>query len=1725
MRRKPHNSSSNSSLLFLCLLLCLAHPRQAVATQSSESWSPLRAYVHTPGLVEDYGRACYASSSSYVKFGSPAGCGAGCQHVDTVTQVSSQYIYEGQQTSAYLVGKPSDDDSPSPASTPPTLGQTLKYSWTSSQPNSGTEFFQFEVKTATYVTKMEVFQGHNPGAVSKVEAFDLDQVQWTEVWSSSDADASKVSADGRVLTVFAQLKTKRVPAKEYRVTLDTSKVVGYNTIDAVRVYGLGGSDGKPLAEYTPLCDQLTQTDCYYQCKAEDYVEEAKGVANLNALRASVNWVEAALKVKHVERPASELKTEALPSPTEAAAQDGGSQMCHSLPLAKALQGMERHHADVAIIVTHRPSFAGAIEARACSRFNDTAALKRPAVVHLNLVPGFASGVGITKDSKLQRVLGDNRILGAVDAHLAAVDAVTHYLYRALGWDTYFRSDFMGYNGQNVTTERQQSGTTWAGRYRILLNLPKIVGRAESHFGASGLEGVELENSEASPTVRCRGLCLESRVYNGEVMTPPPYARDMTLDDATHKWSFGGDTGFLRPMARSAISLAYLQETGWYEPNFLIADHLAWGKGAGNDFVKHACKTWGTQAGEASRYLCKLSQEPALYTKDNLESMPYPTQQQKQCTYDRIYKGMCVTKLWGADLPEHSEYWLAESGTGGISSQVDYCPMVVPEPSNSYNNAGFHVDCRDSVGGPADPTTRFFEEFSESSRCFETNTLGDSTVFTSCLVHKCTKDGKLHIKVKDETKACPSDGGKVTFQQSGIMVDCSGYSHLCAMYKEETKPTISVISPLDSVVVATRDLEASVLIDNYAVNQHFLKVFVSDVLYETVKDFTVVGFAGYSPTHRKQGAPDESMLTLVDLGSLPVRAKSSTNSIKLRYQLTELVDRSEVALSSVETNHFVNNGLDQWAKPVSASSEHPQFPLDQGLAVAEDSKGWLPKQILDDGTDHHVVVELANEVQLSSLAVYYNFGYANQQLKSVSVANVDDPSSGFTVVWKRSETEAASQSNSQVGTVSFASAPFFTKQVKVEFDGSQWVEVDAIKCSGYLKIVPTFQANYSTYEISLPAPVSAQNYTHPHLFSFAVPFNSSHTRDAATIFWKVVHSVEDDASFNDWVSIADGHGEGIARLTGEAGNADAVVPHSVTLVIDVTKAPKIDTAIQLNVLDKFETDPAAEPLLALSVKLSNQVDANDGVACYDGAPVATHLAKRCLCAPGAYGKFCELHDCPADCSGNGICDASTGRCTCANGFYGVDCSGKHPKCYVSKDGTCEKDFELGTYVIDSGSPDSVNYAEGNAPHSLLCDGSVHPANEFECSALSKVEFCCQNKVLPACPFAAGSPPCAIPGCPYISAPDFALANITRMEDVDATFGVNTTARALCTAAVKQHCYSNPEDLACAGIRQTAVPATECPISVPVDHCKLSANHDSEECTSLLPGVASFPRCNFMETGEVLNPCSVPSCKADPFSLGECRGFAEQHCAKYPQDRECELHGLGDGCFFLPGSSPCRSVDCQQSGFLSDACMEVVKGYCTYDSKVDPECLVYGYTNSLLKDKVESLACPWENIRTSCAASDLPDKVCILLQKSKLAVPSPASTIVFDESLAASVLQLHAKATKRHRNSLASAGLVSMLMNNLASLQALDAGKTSFNDKELTALLSLFPLEAVMGQYFVHYSWSDQLSQTLYPLLSGSGFATEAEIQGAVEKHLFGGSADATKSYLLSTDADPDFLPLE
>ena len=42
---------------------------------------------------------------------------------------------------------------------------------------------------------------------------------------------------------------------------------------------------------------------------------------------------------------------------------------------------------------------------------------------------------------------------------------------------------------------------------------------------------------------------------------------------------------------SRITMALMEDTGWYMPNYELADDLKWGRGLGCDFALQSCMEW------------------------------------------------------------------------------------------------------------------------------------------------------------------------------------------------------------------------------------------------------------------------------------------------------------------------------------------------------------------------------------------------------------------------------------------------------------------------------------------------------------------------------------------------------------------------------------------------------------------------------------------------------------------------------------------------------------------------------------------------------------------------------------------------------------------------------------------------------------------------------------------------------------------------------------------------------------------------------------------------------------------------------------------------------------------------------------------------------------------------------------------------------------------------------
>jgi len=106
--------------------------------------------------------------------------------------------------------------------------------WASKAPDGGEEWLQVDYDRFVDLQQINVVESHNPGAISKVVAVLPDGREAT-VWEGTmDPSAS----DELVSSAFPVSESLR--ARSVKVYLDTTRVPGWNEIDAVEIVGRDG---------------------------------------------------------------------------------------------------------------------------------------------------------------------------------------------------------------------------------------------------------------------------------------------------------------------------------------------------------------------------------------------------------------------------------------------------------------------------------------------------------------------------------------------------------------------------------------------------------------------------------------------------------------------------------------------------------------------------------------------------------------------------------------------------------------------------------------------------------------------------------------------------------------------------------------------------------------------------------------------------------------------------------------------------------------------------------------------------------------------------------------------------------------------------------------------------------------------------------------------------------------------------------------------------------------------------------------------------------------------------------------------------------------------------------------------------------------------------------------------------------------------------------------------
>ncbi|XP_020202668.1 leishmanolysin isoform X1 [Cajanus cajan] len=427
-------------------------------------------------------------------------------------------------------------------------------------------------------------------------------------------------------------------------------------------------------------------DCWYNCTFEDISGEDKKSRLRKALGQTADWFRRALAVEPVK---GNLRL----SGYSACGQDGGVQ----LPRGYIEEGV--FDADLVLLVTTRPTTGNTLAwAVACERDQ----WGRAIAGHVNVAP--------------------RHLTAEAETLLSAT--LIHEVMHVLGFDPHAFAHFRDESKRRRNKVTEQVMDEKLGRMVTRVVLPRVVMHSRYHYSAfsGNFSGLELEDGGGRGT---SGSHWEKRLLMNEIMTGSVDTRSVV----------------------SKMTLALLEDSGWYKANYSMADHLDWGRNQGTEFVTSPCNLW------KGAYRCNTTQFSG-------------------CTYNREAEGYCPILTYSGDLPQWARYF-PQANKGGQSSLADYCTYFV-----AYSDGS----CTDTNSARA-PDRMLGEVRGSNSRCMASSLVrtgfvrGSMTQGNGCYQHRCINNS-LEVAVDGIWKVCPQAGGPIQFPGFNGELICPAYHELC-----------------------------------------------------------------------------------------------------------------------------------------------------------------------------------------------------------------------------------------------------------------------------------------------------------------------------------------------------------------------------------------------------------------------------------------------------------------------------------------------------------------------------------------------------------------------------------------------------------------------------------------------------------------------------------------------------------------------------------------------------------------------------------------------------------------------------------------------------------------------------------------------------------------------------------------------------------------------------------
>jgi len=257
----------------------------------------------------------------------------------------------------------------------------------------------------------------------------------------------------------------------------------------------------------------------------------------------------------------------------------------------------------------------------------------------------------------------------------------------------------------------------------------------NQFDCRKMVGGRLENQPTGDT-DCFGSHWDHRLFNNEFMTAV----------------YTGSTQYV-----TALTLALLEDSGWYRPNYAVAQNSPFALGAGCDFLEDRCVQRGKVPSWGEGTFC-----------DSTTSVG--------CTPDKNLVAYCDIAKWDGNLPSGYQYFEDPSVGGGLQ-QMDFCPAYTTIFRFEVGEEVRVLDCNDPQLNTAWVHMKG-EIFGENSRCIQ-HASGARPMCLEVICGEYGADaGKVVLVVQGGKRIRCSYAGEVVRMPTGTDVVCPSFEQTC-----------------------------------------------------------------------------------------------------------------------------------------------------------------------------------------------------------------------------------------------------------------------------------------------------------------------------------------------------------------------------------------------------------------------------------------------------------------------------------------------------------------------------------------------------------------------------------------------------------------------------------------------------------------------------------------------------------------------------------------------------------------------------------------------------------------------------------------------------------------------------------------------------------------------------------------------------------------------------------